>query len=64
MIVNQKPNFFHFGFRSHDFANQKRWFASEGWNGQFDIIDNEEFNKRLQACEILKICVYDYEDED
>ncbi len=59
------PTYLHFGYRADMFPRESgdcRWWASQGWNGQFDIISWDEQKRREQTAKELNIPVFDYDE--
>jgi hypothetical protein len=62
---SKPPRALHFGYRADMLprsAGLCRWWQSQGWNGQFDLITWEEKKKREEAALSLQIPVYDYDE--
>lgn len=52
---------------ANDLQGKYRWWGESYsgdnlWNGQFDIINEEEFSKRVEACKVLAIRVEEHLD--
>lgn len=62
---SKPPGFIHFGYRADRFpreAGQCRWWLSQGWYGQFDIISWQECEARKKMAGELGIPVFDYDE--
>ena len=59
------PTTVHFGYRADRFPHETgdcRWWQSQGWNGQWDLINWEEMEKRKKMAEGLGIMVFNYDE--
>jgi len=62
---SKPPETDHYGYRADRFPPESggvRWWRTQGWNGQFDLIPWTELETRKEAARREGIEVYDYDD--